>query len=100
MFRQAYPVAYIEFIEQEDGTTRREGPRTAADEARENDTWQRKRDNEAAKLHAVFEKKVHRYLGYADRCEQKAAAKGFQPNPDGEATSMMLVGVHQGLMQV
>ncbi|KAL1737489.1 hypothetical protein EV714DRAFT_241592 [Schizophyllum commune] len=79
---RAYPVAYIEFIEQEDGTTRREGPRTAADEARENDKWQRKRDNEAAKLHAVFEKKVHRYLGYAERCEQKAAAKGFQPNPD------------------
>ncbi|KAL1739850.1 hypothetical protein HDZ31DRAFT_48666, partial [Schizophyllum fasciatum] len=79
---KAYPVAFIEFVEHEDGSTRREGPRGAADEARENEKWQRKRDAEAAKLHAVFEKKVHRYLGYADRCERKAAARGFQPNAE------------------
>ncbi|TRM66012.1 hypothetical protein BD626DRAFT_546395 [Schizophyllum amplum] len=86
---KTYPVAYVEFIEQEDGTTRREGPRTAADEARENDRWQRKRESEASKLHGAVEKKVHRYLGYADRCERKAAGRGFNPDSsDGPPDSI------------
>jgi hypothetical protein len=36
---QAYPLAFIEFIEEEDGSKRREGPRSQNDEAQVNEKW-------------------------------------------------------------
>lgn len=36
---QAYPVAFIEFIEKEDGTKEREGPRNENEEAEVNEKW-------------------------------------------------------------
>jgi len=36
---QTYPLAFIEFIEEEDGSKRREGPRSQNDEAQVNEKW-------------------------------------------------------------
>jgi len=36
---EAYPLAFIEFMEEEDGTKRREGPRSQNEEAQVNEKW-------------------------------------------------------------
>jgi breast cancer 2 susceptibility protein len=36
---KAFPVAYIEFVEDADGTKRREGPRTEKDERQADEKW-------------------------------------------------------------
>lgn len=47
-----------------------------------NDDKQRQRENQAAKLQEVLEKKRNRYLLYADRLEMKASAN-FKAGEDG-----------------
>ncbi|KAF7307159.1 hypothetical protein MIND_00509500 [Mycena indigotica] len=68
---KVYPVAYIEFIE-EDGQKRREGPRSAKEEAQEEEHWKRRREVHESKLREAMDKKEMRYRGYAERLERKA----------------------------
>jgi len=99
---QVYPVGYLEFIVDDNGEIRREGPRTEKDEAEESEKWQvclychcqdssrtnddlqRRREKEAVKLQDALERKLHRLESYADRLE--ALAKGFMPTDDGMPT--------------
>ena len=96
---QAYPLAFIEFIEEEDGSKRREGPRSENDEARVSDKWKVgyafhlpkvngslmvkvRREVEGSKLRAEHDKKMNVLEGYADRLERRAGPR-FCPAKDG-----------------
>ncbi|KAF5313184.1 hypothetical protein D9619_002620 [Psilocybe cf. subviscida] len=76
-----YPVAYIEFIEEEDGTKGRIGPRNEAEQMQVNEKWKRRYQLEASKLRETHEKKIARYEGYLDRLERKSAGQ-FRPQED------------------
>ncbi|KAH7930929.1 hypothetical protein BV22DRAFT_1077497 [Leucogyrophana mollusca] len=72
---KVFPVAYIEFVEGENGRKRREGPRSAKDEAAVSARWRLKRETEASKLWSEFEKRMNLLAGYAERLEQRAGAQ-------------------------
>ncbi|KAK7058475.1 hypothetical protein VNI00_002109 [Paramarasmius palmivorus] len=80
-----HPIAYFEFSVDEQGRKKTEGPRNEAEEAKQLTRLNAKAKREAAesKLREAHEKKVRRYLGYAERLEQKAGGKlrGDEP-PD------------------
>ncbi|KAF7972587.1 hypothetical protein HWV62_17384, partial [Athelia sp. TMB] len=79
---KAYPVAFIEFIENEDGTKTREGPRNENEENRVNEQWrQSRREIEASKLRAEHDKRMSVLEGYADRLERRAGPR-FAPGED------------------
>ncbi|KAL0951607.1 hypothetical protein HGRIS_008287 [Hohenbuehelia grisea] len=80
---KAYPVAFIEFIEDEDGNQIREGPHSEKDEEISTEKWSRRREAEASKLRLESDKKWSRYEGYADRLMRKAAGR-FKPNEDDD----------------
>ncbi|KZP25285.1 hypothetical protein FIBSPDRAFT_820691 [Athelia psychrophila] len=78
---KAYPVAFIEFIEEEDGTKTREGPRNENEENRVNEKWKSRREIEASKLRAEHDKRMSVLEGYADRLERRAGPR-FAPGED------------------
>jgi len=81
-------LAFLEFVEDEDGNKRREGPRNEAEELRNHEQWkvkayiipqeqtysvsQRRREMEASKLSEEHDKKYCLYEKYIDRLEVKA----------------------------
>ncbi|KJA28356.1 hypothetical protein HYPSUDRAFT_696943 [Hypholoma sublateritium FD-334 SS-4] len=67
-----YPIAFLEFIEDENGNKDRIGPRNEAEEMGVNEQWQNRYEMETSKLRAEYDKKFSRYAGYADRLEKKA----------------------------
>ncbi|KAF9479433.1 hypothetical protein BDN70DRAFT_906293 [Pholiota conissans] len=69
---KAHPIAYLEFIQHEDGKRETIGPRNEAEEMQVNESWKKQREIEASKLRAEYEKKIARYEGYIDRLERKA----------------------------
>ncbi|KAL0581056.1 hypothetical protein V5O48_000949 [Marasmius crinis-equi] len=76
-------IAFWEFWTDETGQKRSEGPRNEADEAKCVEKWKAKRQAAESKLRDEHEKKIRRYLGYADRLEHKCrgVARGDEP-PD------------------
>ncbi|KAJ7293018.1 hypothetical protein C8J57DRAFT_1111207 [Mycena rebaudengoi] len=80
---KAYPIAFLEFFEDENGEKQREGPRNERDEADANEQWKRRRDVHENKLQEELEKKQSRYLGYAERLERRAGSQ-FTPAEDND----------------
>jgi len=78
---KAYPLAFIEFIEDEAGNKHREGPRNENEEAKVHDLWKRRREVEESKLRDELEKKLGRYEGYIDRLQHRAGTR-FNPGED------------------
>ncbi|KAF9502328.1 hypothetical protein BDN71DRAFT_1378343 [Pleurotus eryngii] len=76
-----YPIAYLEFLENEAGEKSREGPRTESQEAAIMEKWKRRREVEASKLREELEKRLSRYESYAERMEHKAGPH-FRPGED------------------
>ncbi|KAF9270659.1 hypothetical protein L218DRAFT_969147 [Marasmius fiardii PR-910] len=76
-------IAFWEFWTDENGQKRSDGPRNEADEAKCVEQWKVKRQAAEAKLREEHQKKVSRYLGYADRLDHKARSvlRGEEP-PD------------------
>ncbi|KAH7910924.1 hypothetical protein BJ138DRAFT_1113634 [Hygrophoropsis aurantiaca] len=72
---KAYPIAYLEFVEDEKGNKRREGPRNEKDEAKINAQWRRRREIHASKLWSDFEKRIKLLDDYIERLEQKAGPR-------------------------
>ncbi|KAJ3855253.1 BRCA2, oligonucleotide/oligosaccharide-binding, domain 1-domain-containing protein [Lentinula lateritia] len=70
---QVHPVAYLEFRIDSDGKKHQEGPRNEADEAACKESWRKKREAAESKIYEMHEKKIARYLSYAERLDQKAA---------------------------
>ncbi|KAJ4485082.1 hypothetical protein C8J55DRAFT_36045 [Lentinula edodes] len=70
---QVHPVAYLEFRIDPDGKKHQEGPRNEADEAACKESWRKKREAAESKIYEMHEKKIARYLSYAERLDQKAA---------------------------
>lgn len=69
---KVYPVAYIEFVEDEHGRKTRDGPRDETEETKLQSQWQRRRESEAAKLWAVYDERWSTMHGYAERLEERA----------------------------
>jgi len=69
---KVYPLAFLEFVEDEDGNKRREGPRNEVDELRNHEQWKRRRETEASKLREEYDKKYCHYEKYINRLEAKA----------------------------
>ncbi|KAG8219560.1 hypothetical protein J3R82DRAFT_511, partial [Butyriboletus roseoflavus] len=69
---KAYPVAYIEFVEDTNGRKRREGPHDAKEESRLNMQWKTKRNSHASRLWSEYEKRRCKLLDCAERLEQRA----------------------------
>ncbi|KAJ6565995.1 hypothetical protein B0H10DRAFT_2112096 [Mycena sp. CBHHK59/15] len=67
---KAYPIAFLEFIEDENGEKQREGPRNERDEAHASEEWKRRRE-----VHEI------RYQGYVERLERRAGTR-FAPSAD------------------
>ncbi|KAG2062232.1 hypothetical protein BDR06DRAFT_986119 [Suillus hirtellus] len=65
-----HPVAYIEFLEDENGK-RMEGPRSAKDESALSEQWKRKRELAASKIWSELERRAALMMGFADRLEQR-----------------------------
>ncbi|TFK41852.1 hypothetical protein BDQ12DRAFT_598942 [Crucibulum laeve] len=101
-----YPIAYIEFREDENGNKISEGPRNEAEEAKVSEGWrvcsvseliqcgsetecdlQRRREVEASKLHEALGKKQARFEGYIDRLERKAGPR-FHPGEDDNVDNL------------
>ncbi|KAJ3837344.1 hypothetical protein F5878DRAFT_219187 [Lentinula raphanica] len=70
---QVHPVAYLEICIGPDGRKHQEGPRNGTDEAACREKWRKKREAAESRIYDAHEKKVARYLSYAERLEQKAA---------------------------
>jgi len=103
---KTHAIAFIEFITDEEGRKRREGPRSEVEEMRINEEWkvnlfrdpsnalilihvlQKKRDWEASKLRTQFEKKVSRYESYIDRLERRAGNLFHSPKNGASTTCL------------
>ncbi|KAJ7103228.1 hypothetical protein B0H15DRAFT_811512 [Mycena belliarum] len=81
---KTYPVAFLEFFEDENGEKQREGPWNERDEAKAEEQWQRRREVHVSKLRVELEKKEMRYQGYAERLERRAGVR-FAPSVDDDA---------------
>ncbi|KII94288.1 hypothetical protein PLICRDRAFT_99668, partial [Plicaturopsis crispa FD-325 SS-3] len=79
--KTAYPVAFLEFIEDEDGQKHREGPRSESEEAQVSERWKVRRQLCQSKLRLELEKKLDKLEGYAERLEHRAGTK-FHPGED------------------
>ncbi|KAF5323377.1 hypothetical protein D9611_005592 [Ephemerocybe angulata] len=66
-----HPLAFMEFVE-ENGKTTYVGPRNEAEESKEADMWEKRREKEASKLREVHEKRMSLYMDYLARLEAKA----------------------------
>ncbi|KAJ7040305.1 hypothetical protein C8F04DRAFT_1312619 [Mycena alexandri] len=82
---KTYPVAFLEFYEDENGEKQREGPRNERDEAAAEEKWKRRREVHESKLREELAKKEMRFQGYAERLERRAGAR-FAPSVDDEPT--------------
>ncbi|KAM5535834.1 hypothetical protein V8D89_010452 [Ganoderma adspersum] len=56
---KAYPIAYLEFVKNEDGTTTKLGPRNEKEELKAQDHWLTRRDMEVVKVRANLERQIH-----------------------------------------
>ncbi|KAL4070686.1 BRCA2, oligonucleotide/oligosaccharide-binding, domain 1-domain-containing protein [Scleroderma citrinum] len=72
---KAYPVAFLEFVEDEDGQKRREGPRNEKEEAKLHLQWKTRRESEAAKLWDAYDKHWSALSSYAEQLEERARSK-------------------------
>lgn len=99
---KTHAIAFIQFIEGQDGQKHREGPWNEEEEARVNEQWtvgsfffrrkhvidiimiirQKRREVEASKIREQIERKLSKYEGYIDRLERKAGSQ-FQPGDEG-----------------
>ncbi|KAJ7269415.1 hypothetical protein B0H12DRAFT_1208887 [Mycena haematopus] len=82
---KTYPIAFLEFIEDENGEKHREGPRNERDEAEAEEKWKRQREVHESKLREELAKKEMRFESYAERLERRAGAQ-FTPVMDNEPT--------------
>ncbi|KAJ7109900.1 hypothetical protein C8R44DRAFT_800881 [Mycena epipterygia] len=82
---KTYPIAFLEFYEDENGEKQREGPRNEQDERAADEKWKRRREVHESKLREELAKKEMRYQGYAERLERRAGAQ-FAPSVDDEPT--------------
>ncbi|KAF8215873.1 hypothetical protein K438DRAFT_1659158 [Mycena galopus ATCC 62051] len=82
---KTYPVAFLEFIEDENGEKLREGPRNERDEAEADEKWKRRREAHESKLREELAKKEMRFESYAERLERRAGAQ-FVPVMENEPT--------------
>ncbi|RDB29022.1 Breast cancer type 2 susceptibility [Hypsizygus marmoreus] len=78
---KTHPVAFFEFIEDENGQRHREGPRSESEEAGVNEKWKRRWEVEMSKLRSELDKKLSRYEAYIDRLERRAGNQ-FNPGED------------------
>ncbi|KAJ4485769.1 hypothetical protein J3R30DRAFT_3441936 [Lentinula aciculospora] len=87
---QVHPVAYLEICVAPDGKKHQEGPRNETDEAACKETWRKKREAAESKIYAAHEKKIARYLSYAERLDQKAAhsARTLSDDPPDNISSL------------
>ncbi|EIM83586.1 uncharacterized protein STEHIDRAFT_62664, partial [Stereum hirsutum FP-91666 SS1] len=93
---KAYPIAFLEFIEDENGNKTREGPRKEKEEMEIHEQWRvrfahlhisfqpsffcHSQDGEEARLRQDFETKMSVYQGWADKLALKA--RRFFPSDD------------------
>ncbi|KAJ6575429.1 hypothetical protein B0H19DRAFT_1128649 [Mycena capillaripes] len=82
---KTYPIAFLEFYEDENGEKQREGPRNERDEAAADEKWKRRREVHESKLREELAKKEMRFQSYAERLERRAGAQ-FVPSTDDEPT--------------
>ncbi|KAJ7361422.1 hypothetical protein DFH08DRAFT_844079 [Mycena albidolilacea] len=82
---KTYPIAFLEFIEDENGEKQREGPRNERDEAEAEEKWKRRREVRDSKLREELAKKEMRFESYAERLERRAGTQ-FSPDMDSEPT--------------
>ncbi|KAJ6520132.1 hypothetical protein C8R45DRAFT_806075, partial [Mycena sanguinolenta] len=82
---KTYPIAFLEFIEDENGEKQRDGPRNDREEAEVEEKWKRRREMHESKLREELAKKETRFEGYAERLERRAGAQ-FKPVMDNEPT--------------
>ncbi|THV07479.1 hypothetical protein K435DRAFT_643336 [Dendrothele bispora CBS 962.96] len=86
--QKVYPIAYLEIIIDEEGRRIQEGPRSEADEARCVDIWKQTREAEESRLRLEHEKKITRYLGYADRLEHRCGDRFATDEPPDNIESL------------
>jgi breast cancer 2 susceptibility protein len=84
---KTFPVGYLEFIEDEDGNKRKEGPRVEKDEMEQKDKWAARWEKERSKLWLTREKRWDKLEDYAERLEQRSGQ--FRPNEDGEILAII-----------
>ncbi|KAF9225497.1 hypothetical protein BS17DRAFT_778669 [Gyrodon lividus] len=80
---KAFPVAYIEFVEDGNGHKGRQGPYDAKEESKLSMQWKAKRDSHASKLWSEYEKRQSLMVDYAERLEQRAGSKFTAEHEDG-----------------
>jgi breast cancer 2 susceptibility protein len=72
---KTFPIAYIEFVEEPDGTQRREGPRTEKDERQMDERWKARRMNAVEQLKDKMEETIQKWQQCARRLERKAGPR-------------------------
>ncbi|KAJ7459116.1 hypothetical protein B0H11DRAFT_2317233, partial [Mycena galericulata] len=69
---KTYPIAFLEFFEDENSEKQREGPRNERDEAEAEEKWKRRREVHESKLREGLAKKELRYQGDVECLERRA----------------------------
>ncbi|KAJ7170173.1 hypothetical protein C8R46DRAFT_225952 [Mycena filopes] len=82
---KTYPIAFLEFYEDENGEKQREGPRNERDESAADEKWKRRREVHESKLREELAKKEMRFQSYAERLERRSGPR-FAPSVDDEPT--------------
>ncbi|KIK70645.1 hypothetical protein GYMLUDRAFT_150232, partial [Collybiopsis luxurians FD-317 M1] len=87
---QVHPIAYLEIRTGRDGQKHQDGPRSEADEAACKEQWRKRREAAESKIFEAHEKKITRYLSYADRLDQRVArsARAIPEDPPDNIDSL------------
>ncbi|RDX51158.1 hypothetical protein OH76DRAFT_1555272 [Lentinus brumalis] len=65
--QKAYPIAYLEFVRNEDGSVTKLGPRNEKEELKAQDQWLAERENAIAKIRADLEKQIQQLEKMSER---------------------------------
>ncbi|KAI0368834.1 hypothetical protein BV20DRAFT_968597 [Pilatotrama ljubarskyi] len=85
---KTYPIAFIEFVRNEDGSVSRIGPRDEKEEMKAHDQWLAKREAESSKIREKLQSEVQHLLKLSERLYSRTGPKfelSFQrgdPMPD------------------
>ncbi|KAI0354580.1 hypothetical protein OH77DRAFT_1496552 [Trametes cingulata] len=72
---KTYPIAFLEFVRNEDGSTSRIGPRDEKEEMKAHDQWLAKREAESTKIKEKLQGNVQHLLKLSERLYSRAGPK-------------------------
>ncbi|EIW64119.1 uncharacterized protein TRAVEDRAFT_109911 [Trametes versicolor FP-101664 SS1] len=96
---KTYPIAFLEFIKHEDGSTSKIGPRDEKEEMKAHDQWLAKQEMESSKIRERLEADVQHLLKLAERLYSRAGPHFDLSFSRGDPMPDYIEGLYEKMME-